>query len=428
MTSEADACTDSRETPPPVKWWARMLRILLALAFVGAGAAGAAYLKKTAPKTKKRPPVKWVPLVTVQGLEAGRHQIVVNAMGTVVPARQVVLKARVSGQVVAVNPEFTVGGFIQADEEILRLEDTDYQLALVQRRSDLANSEYALALEQGRQEVARREWGLLNGGAAVSTDDASLALRKPHLDKVRADMAAAEAAMQKADLDLARTVVKAPFNAMVRSRTVDLGSQVSAQEPLAELVGTDVYWVRAILPVSRLNVIDIPRAAGDRGSLAEVHYSSSHTLPGRVVRLLGDLASDGRMAQVLIAVTDPLNRKGDRPDGPPLLIGEYVRVAVFGRQLDDVFAVPRAALRDGDTVWLAEASDTLAIRRVEPVWRGPEAVLLRDHLESGDRLILSDLSAPVAGMALRVEASGSPSEGGPPVAETAPAESTGGAQ
>ncbi|MFN2168815.1 MAG: efflux RND transporter periplasmic adaptor subunit, partial [Anaerolineae bacterium] len=397
--------------PPPVVWWARLLRILVALAFVGAGVAGAAYLKNSAPKPKKRPPVKWVPLVSVQPLDPQSHQVVVAGMGVVIPAHQVVLKARVSGQVAWVNPEFIEGGVIAAGDEILRLEDTDYQLALAQRKSEWVDSKYALELEQGRQEVAQREWQLLNREWTGIEADDSLALRKPHLEKVKAGMAAAETAVEKAALDLKRTVVKAPFNAMVRSRSVDLGSQVTAQEPLADLVGTDTYWVRAALPIDRLDWIDIPQDAEGQGATVKVVYRAGRRIEGRVVRLLGDLASEGRMAQILIAVSDPLGRGTPRSQTPPLLIGEYVRVEITGERLEAVYPVPRTALRDDDTIWLAGPDDTLEVRKVLPVWRGSDTVLLRDHLQPGDRLIVSDLAAPVPGMELRVQGEADPGSG-----------------
>ena len=92
--------------PPPVRWWKRLLRILAAVAIVLIGIAGATYLQKSASKPQRRPPVKWVPVVETQPLQSMTHRVVVTAMGAVVPARTVVLESRVSGQVVAINPEF----------------------------------------------------------------------------------------------------------------------------------------------------------------------------------------------------------------------------------------------------------------------------------------------------------------------------------
>lgn len=402
MSSEPQNHFYHDDKSPSVRWWKRAIRIAIALLIVAGGGGGALWFIKTAPKPQKRSPVKWVPLVQVAAFAPGRHQVMVKAMGTVMPARTVSLEARVAGPVVALHPEFVEGGFVGRAEVLVQLEDDDYRLALAQRRSDLVNAQYALSLEQGHQEVARREWQLLQGGAREN-GASDLALRKPHLEKAQADVASARAALDKAALDLERTRIRAPFNAIVRNRTVEVGSQVAAQEPLADLVGTDVYWIQATLPVDRLDWIDVPQRAGDPGAAVRVLYNGDHVVRAEVVRLLADLTDQGRMARLLIAVNDPLGRAPEAAPRPPLLIGQYVRVEIEGRHLDNVFAVPRTVLRDDDTVWLLDPDQRLEIRKVKPVWRDQEVVLLQDHLKPGDRLIVSDLSAPVAGMQLRID-------------------------
>ena len=405
MTKDFQQQFHQNDKSPSVRWWKRAIRITIAIVIVFAGVGIGLFLWKTAPTTHKRPPAKWVPLVEVQRFEPTRHQVVVKAMGTVMPARSVKLEARVAGEVIAIHPEFTDGGFVRRGDLLVQLEDDDYQLILAQRRSDLVNARYALSLEQGRQQVARREWELLSDGSPE--EEGELALRKPHLEKAQADVAAAEAALRKAALDKERTRISSPFNAIIRSRAVEVGSQVSPQKTLAELVGTDLYWVQATLPVERLDWVSIPRQAGQEGSTVRIRYNGDHTVEGRVVRLLGDLTDGGRMAQLLIEVDDPLGLGSVEASArPPLLIGEYVRVEIDGRHLDNVFAVPRTVLRDNDTVWLLDEAGKLEIRKVMPVWRDAETVLLRDHMKAGDQLIVSDLSAPVAGMELRVASSG----------------------
>jgi RND family efflux transporter MFP subunit len=377
------------------------LRILVAVVIVGVGIAGAAYLQKSTTKPQRRPPVKWVPVVETQPLQRSSQNVKVSAMGTVVPARTVLLESRVSGQVVTINPEFTEGGFLKQGSALVQLDDRDYKLALSQKKSELINAEYALKLELGRQEVAQREWRLLNGNRDGKAVDSDLALRKPHLDKAKADVTAAKAALEKASLDLGRTRIIAPFNSIVRSKSIDVGSQVSVGEPMAELVGTDAFWIQASIPLDRLEWIHIPRQNNEEGSEATVHYARGYQIKGKVIRLMGDLASEGRMARILIKVKDPMQHNSKQRNAPPLLIGEYVRVEIEGRQLDEVFVIPRSALRDGSTVWLMKDDLTLSIQKVEPIWRSDKTVVIQNDLQFGQHLIISDLPAPVDGMAIR---------------------------
>ena len=149
------------EEPVPVPWQKRALRIFAALIIVTAGVAGAFYLVKTAEKPKKRTPAKWVPVVRVLPLERSTYKVVVTATGTVIPARRITLRSRVSGQVTAIHREFNEGGYLPEGAAVVTLDDADYRLALAQKESDAVNSQYALQVEQGRQTVAKREWQLL---------------------------------------------------------------------------------------------------------------------------------------------------------------------------------------------------------------------------------------------------------------------------
>ena len=380
-----------------------IVRIVVSLVILSIGAGTAAYLKNSGPQTQKRPPVKLSPTVQVEIVKPSEYQIVVKAMGTVIPDREVVLKSRVSGEVVDIHPEFTEGGFLRKGIKLLQIDPLDYELALARQQSAVADAEYALKLELGHQAVAKREWELLSGTQPVQDMEKELALRKPHLEKAKAELAAAQAELETAKLNLDRTRIMAPFNAMVRSKSVDLGSQVTPQDSLAELVGTDAYRVQTSIPMDHLGWIQIPGHANGSGSKARIIYAQGHECTGRVIRLMGDLSTEGRMARILVEVKDPLGLKTKDRDRLPLLIGEYVRVEIRGRKLDSIFQIPRTALRDNSSIWIVTINQTLEIRKVRPVWRDADIVLLQDGLSPHERLIVSDLPAAVEGMPVRID-------------------------
>ena len=380
-----------------------LLNIVLSLAVLGTGIAVASYLANNKPQARKRPPVDMAPWVQVVTIVAGSQTVNVSAMGTVVPARELVVKPRVAGLIVAVHPEFKPGGIIAAGERIVQIDPEDYRLRLAQKQLAVAEARYELKLELGHQAVAAREWALLGGPQAADGQDAELALRQPHLEKAQAAQAAAEAELAQAQRDLEYTAVRAPFNAVVRSKETAVGAQVSTGDRLAVLVGTDRFWIQVSLPADRLEWVTIPTRTGQAGSPAAVIYQDRQRRDGKVVRLLGELAPEGRMAQLMVAVDDPLGLRATA-GRPPLLIGEFVRVEIQGRRLDAVYRIPRAALRDGRRIWVADEKDRLEVREVAPVWRDRQTVLLDRGLSPGERLVVSDLAAPVTGMSLRIEA------------------------
>lgn len=381
----------------------KLVKAILSVIIIAFGAMAMNYFVASAPKAKRRPPKTTAPLVRVRALQPGPQSVTVRVMGTVIPARETTLEARVAGEIVETHPDFIEGGFLREGETVVRIDDADYQLARIRAQSAVVDARYALALERGRQDVARREWSLLNGSDASAAGDADLALRKPHLEKALADLAAAEADLRQAELQLSRIRVTAPFNAILRVRHVTDGSQVAVHGPVADLVATDRYRIRVSVPVDHLDRIDIPRHRGDSGAGATVFYRDGAEIRGRVVKLLSDLETEGRMARLLIVVEDPLGLENPVSGRPPMLLGEFVRVAIEGRPVGKAYRISRAALRDNAVVWIAAANDTLDIRPVETVWRDKETVLVARGIAPGERLILSDLAAPAQGMALSID-------------------------
>jgi len=381
-----------------------LINIFLSLIVIVAGIAGAVYITKSTPKARKRPPTRMTPLVQVVTVAPGDYAVTVSAMGTVIPAREIILEARVAGEIVAMHPNFTVGGFLEKDSEVLRIDPQDYQLALTLAQARVKDAESKLKLLEAEAASAKEEWRqLYRDRNQVDNEPPPLVFKQPQLSAAKAKLTAENADVRKAQLDLSRTRIRAPFNAIVRTKHVDIGSQVSGQEKLAELVGTDEYWIQASIPVDRLDWMMIPRQPGDPGANVRILHRNGYEITGAVIRLLGDLGSEGRMARILVEVKDPLNFKKDIKDQPALLIGEYVRIEIQGRELQNVFRIPRTALRDDSMIWVVNKDSNLDIRRVGTLWRDTKTVLLGEGLEPGDQLIVSDLPAPINGMPVQVE-------------------------
>ena len=380
------------------------INLFLSLLVIIAGIAGAVYITKSTPKARKRPPKQMTPLVQVVAVIPSNHAVTVSAMGTVIPAREIILEARVAGEIVAMHPDFTAGGFLEKDSEILRIDPQDYQLALTLAQANVKDAESKLRLLEAEAESARDEWRqLYRDRNQVNNEPPPLVFKEPQLTAAKAKLTAEKADVRKAQLDLSRTRIRAPFNAIIRAKHVDIGSQVSIQERLAELVGTDEYWIQASIPVDRLEWITIPQRPAEPGSKVRVLHRNGYEITGKVIRLLGDLEAEGRMARILVEVQDPLKLKKKETNQPGLLIGEYVRIEIEGRRLQDVYRIPRTALRDNSMIWVATPDSKLEIRRVETIWRDAETVLLREGLKSDEKIIISDLPAPIVGMPVQIK-------------------------
>lgn len=361
------------------------------------------YIMNTTSHVQRTKPARQSRLVEVVDISPGTTLLSLEAWGTVQAARQVSLQSQVSGEVLRADDDFEPGAHVKQGKLLLQIDPADYRLAVRQRRADLTKAQADLALEEGKQAVAEQEFALLSQEIGHSEAQRRLMLREPQRDTARAAVAAAEAGLAAAELDLARTMVKAPFNALVMDRQVNTGTRVSGGANLATLVDTDTFWVELAVPAANLRWIDLP-TDDEKGARVRLYqergWGDARYREGRVIRLRGDLDQKGRMARLLVAVSDPLALI-DR-EQPSLLLGAFVRAEITGRQLQDVLALERGWLRDDNTLWVMDRDSKLAIRHLQLIYSGTHQVYVRDALEPGDRIVTSELAVAVEGMPLRM--------------------------
>ncbi|MBL6946405.1 MAG: efflux RND transporter periplasmic adaptor subunit [Rhodospirillales bacterium] len=415
---QIDPGTNDPENPTPRRW-ARVagttIKIVVPLVILAGAAIAAVNLMMTGPKAERKTPVRQAKLVEIQPVGLSRKSVTLRAMGTVTPDREVELKPRVSGQVIWLSDEYLPGGVLSKGQPLLRIDPKDYELVVRQRQADVAKTKSSLKMEVGQQTIALREYEML--GEVVSAEERELVLRGPQLAQVEADLEMAKASLDQAKLNLARTRVAAPFNAVIQSRNVNLGAEVTTATSLANLVGTDSYLIEVFLPVDQLKWVDVPRKTGDGGSAVRIYneaaWGAEDYRTGRVVRLASELESEGRMAKLFVALDDPLALKEENAGKPVLLVGTFVRAVIEGGEVGPVAAIDRGLLRDGNKLWIMTADEKLEIRSVDILFKGPETVLISGGVRAGDRVITTLVPAPVEGMALRLKSSsGSKSDGG----------------
>ncbi len=335
----------------------------------------------------------------------------IAADGVVVPAQRLSLAAEVTGRLESLHPNLVGGGVINAGEQIFSLSDRDYRISTDRARASVRQAEAALEIQQGQQRVAQREWEIFRD--EIDEADSPLAVREPQVRSAQIAVELAETELRGARLNLSRTDFDAPFNVLVLNETAEVGQLVTPQTQLATLVGVDTFWIEVSIPLDALGAIAVPGINGTEGAIAEVHQSIAGQevlREGRVVRVLPELSTVGRMARVIVAIEDPfdLSRPVDERR-PPLLLGSYVRVTITGQTMQNVVGIPRSALHEGDRVYLADNGE-LRIREVSIAWRREDEVFVSDGVESGERYIVSPVPTAVDGMPVRVSGD-QPAEG-----------------
>lgn len=382
--------------------------IIISVAVLLLSAVITFFVFMTAPEAKREAATKKTAmLVDVVPVNRGDYTPTVVATGTVQAAKDITLSPQVGGEVISISENFTPGSFVKKGEVLLQINPADYRNVLQLRQSDLQLAKSDLSVEMGRQEVAQKDFELIGGD--FSPDNKALVLRKPQLEAARANVAASEAAVNQARLDLQRTTIRAPFDAHIISRSVNVGSQVTPGAVLGRLVGMGEYWVVANVPVSKVNWLSFAEneatAASDVKVVDDTSWPPGQYREGKLFRLVGALDSQTRLARVLISVPDPLARSTRSDTIPPLMIGTFVEAHIEAREIKNAIRLNRDYIRKDETVWVME-DGKLSIRDVEILFQDAQYAYIRKGLSDNDKVVTTDLSTVVEGSGLRTEKAG----------------------
>ncbi len=372
-------------------WVSGLLKLIVSILIIAGAVWGAKILIKTGPKPEKKEAKRMVVKVKTASIKSENKTVVVNAMGTVMPAREVVLYPRVSGEVIKVNKAFQKGNIFNKDELILKIEDKDFELAIEQKELDIENLKNDLKIEQGNANTAAREWELANIQNA-NTAEKDLALRKPQIAKIETAIKRLKSSLEKIKLDKKRTEVKAPFNSIVMEKMTELGSQLDMRSKIVNLIGTDEFYIEVALSQNDLKFLNLDTAK------VKVILSENDIVIAKIVRLLSSVEKQGRMAKLLLSVKDPLCLNL-RKSQMPLLLNKFVKIELSGQKLNDIIAIDRNILRDNSTLWFLQ-DNKLKIEKAKVLWKDYSTVYIKNEFAKTAKIIISDIPGAIEGMQL----------------------------
>lgn len=344
-------------------------------------------------------------LVSVETVKEGSFIPEFIATGTVQAVEDVQLSPLVGGQIIQRAAAFVPGGLVKKGQLLLKIDPADYQNQLELRKSELLQSQTDLAIEMGRQRIAEQDLELI-GGDSVSGQQKSLVLRQPQLNAVKAQLQAAKASADQAQLNLQRTVVTAPFDAQVISQNVTVGSQVTPGDNLGRLVGIDHYWVQVALPIDKLKWLSFPSENEEQGTAIKMSNKTSwgknEVRTGYLHKKIGALDGQTRLARLLIRVPDPLGTEVPDKNVPGFIIGEFVEARIQGEKIEKVVKLDRDHLRSNQTVWVMH-DGKLEIRKVNVKLIDAKNVYISDGVADGEKIVTTNISTVTPGVPLRTE-------------------------
>ena len=174
-----------------------------------------------------------------------------RAPATVVAQEEARIAAELSARIVAMPAR--VGASIRRGTELVRLDDASFRIELERVRAQIAliDSRIRLARAQLTQSRALAARGF------ISAD--GLRIRETEVGVLQSERDAARAGQAAAELALARTVIRAPYDGVVRERLAAVGDLAAPGTPLLVLAASANAEVHARVPEAQINAL---QAAG----------------------------------------------------------------------------------------------------------------------------------------------------------------------
>jgi RND family efflux transporter MFP subunit len=351
----------------------------------------------------KKPPeekaeVDNTPIVAVEKVHVTPMNLTVNSYGVVQPKYETELVAQISGEVIELAEVFVRGGFVAKNQLLARIDPNDYQAALIEAEATMASARASLETERAQGQVAEQEWKRI-----TDTSPTELSLRKPQLAQELARVKSAQASVLRAKRNLERTEIRAPYDAMIESRLIGLGSFVGTGSKVGKLLGTDVAEVRLPVADNQLQFLT------EHGESAQVNlmgtYAGKNVIwQAKIARNEGVIDSQSRMSYLVAEVKDPygLNNKVNSSMKSPIRFGSYVTAKILGVSLTSAAILPRY-LVDNDRVAILDADSKLSYVDITIVRQEGSNVIVTSGLHEGDQLIISALDYPIDGMKLALQ-------------------------
>ncbi|PHS24714.1 MAG: efflux transporter periplasmic adaptor subunit [Robiginitomaculum sp.] len=395
--SAALAPKNSKGRNPALLLWRGIVFVLPVLVIVGS-VAGVMIMGALKPKPEKKIEViKPTPVLVVSPQRKTVH-LAVNTQGEVRPQTEIDIIPQISGKIVYVAPGFIDGGFFKKNDMLVRIEAADFNLRVIQAEAQVAQAEQRLAREQAESEIAKHDWAELGEGEA-----SPLTLRLPQMAEAQASLDSANARLADANLQLSRTVIRAPFTGRVRTRIADFGQYVTIGTRLGRIFATKVVEVRLPLSDTELSQLDLPLAfneskaqPGPAVELSAVVAGKQRHWNGRITRTDSAIDPRTRVLFAFVEVDDPYGAGAD--DGMPMAVGLFVDAHIEGREIPNALVVPRTALRGDNTVYLAKDDNTLSMRSVTVVSSNRNEAILIAGINPDDKVITSPVRAVAEGM------------------------------
>ena len=312
----------------------------------------------------------------------------VNSQGLLIPKRSISLVAEVSGRVVSVSDSFVVGGQFKQGDVLLQIEPDDYEVAVARAEANLASARASLDLEQAKAEQAEKDWQSFGKKSKPS----DLLLNIPQLKGAQAAVDAAKADLKKAQRDLSKTTIKAPFIGTVLAKQVDIGQFINMSGQLGRLAGTHTVEIRLPLTAYNLDQLQLDNESRLPLPVTLSLIDGPDVGSAELVRLEPEKDAQTLVTYGVVEVNKPFDLG--------LRFDTFVNARILGPDYNQVYAIPSHWLLPQQRLPLYR-NDRLHIQPVTVIYQTDQTDYISQGLSQEDHIITTPIQFPEQGMPLR---------------------------
>ena len=344
---------------------------------------------------KKKDIKPYIPNIKSLLIESKDFNIYIESEGHLEPKLKHTLSSEVGGKILFLSNYFDNGLIFEKGDTLAIIDSSDYRIARINARFALADAKLEFLRQKALSDRSQAELDEYN----MNSDINDLAKNKPQLEKAEFLFEAAKANYEKAESDIKKTIILAPFRGRIVSNQSSPGIVLpTPNSPLATIYSTDEMLVRLPISIEEIDLLGLKKENNKILSESEISVNLKAFIGGKEYEILGNYIGISGSIDKMTQKID-LNISIDNFKKQNLVVDDnlFVNAKVYGKVYQNIFLIPNVAINDRGYVYIIKDKKIFK-RKVEILKAYTDSTLVKSGLSDGERINLTRLEYYIDGM------------------------------
>ena len=344
---------------------------------------------------KKKDIKPYIPNIKTLLIESKDFNIYIESEGHLEPKIKHTLSSEVGGKILFLSNYFDNGLIFEKGDTLAIIDSSDYRIARINARFALADAKLEFLRQKALSDRSQAELDEYNMNSGIN----DLAKNKPQLEKAEFLFEAAKANYEKAESDIKKTIILAPFRGRIVSNQSSPGIVLpTPNSPLATIYSTDEMLVRLPISIEEIDLLGLKKENNKILSESEISVNLKAFIGGKEYEILGNYIGISGSIDKMTQKID-LNISIDNFKKQNLVVDDnlFVNAKVYGKVYQNIFLIPNVAINDRGYVYIIKDKKIFK-RKVEILKAYTDSTLVKSGLSDGERINLTRLEYYIDGM------------------------------